>query len=200
MSRRDVLNQHNLILLVGPTRSLSILSEISDYASRCAIPLFYIHSIGFYSHFSVQLPFQCPIVDTHPDPDSTQDLRLLNPWPKLLDFVYEKTHNLETLGDHEHGHVPYLLLLLHYLNLWKALHDDKPPSSYSEKKDFKAMVQQGARNENAESGEENYDEAAASVLKSLNPPSISTGLREVFEADDCKSLKPDVSNLLCSIN
>lgn len=195
MNRIEVLDQYSLIIVIGPPKSLSVLQKISDYASGRSIPLFYVHSIGFYSHFSVQLPSQFPVVDTHPDPASTQDLRLLNPWPELQDFVHAKTDGLQTLDEHEHGHVPYLLLLLHYLESWRASHDGKPPANYSEKKDFKNMVQDGARKDNAEGGEENYDEAVASVLKSLNPPVISSGLRDVFEADDCKLLKPDVSRL-----
>ena len=53
----------------------------------------------------------------------------------------------------------------------------------------------GARTSNPEGGEDNYDEAAAAVLKSLNPPSISSGLREVFESEDCKNpLSPSPSS------
>lgn len=171
-----------------------MLERISQHAYNSSIPLFYIHCQGFFSHFSVQLPAQFPIVDTHPDPASTQDLRLLNPWPQLLEFLEKKTGNLNSLSDHDHGHVPYLLILLHYLKVWKASHGGQAPANYSEKKEFKALVESGARTNNSEGGEENFDEAAAAVLKSLNPPSISSGLREVFEADDCQSLKPASAN------
>ena len=176
---------------MGPTRDSGILDSICRYAQTFSIPLFYIHSVGFYSHLSLQLPTQFPIVDTHPDPASTQDLRLLNPWPELLDFAKEKTANLHLQSDHEHGHVPYLLLLLHFLEIWKAAKDGEPPSDYLRKKEFKAMVEAGARRDNSEGGEENFDQAAAAVLKSLNPPLISNGLREVFDADDCKQLRAD---------
>ena len=136
----------------------------------------------------MQLPAHFPIVDTHPDPASTQDLRLLNSWPELQEFLKEKTQNLESVSDHDHGHIPYLLLLLYYLDIWKSSHDDTPPSDYSQKKDFKALVEKGARRNNAEGGEENYDEAAAAVLKSLNPPALTSGLREVFESPFCQKL------------
>ena len=42
------------------------------------------------------------------------------------------------------------------------------------------------RRDNAEGGEENFEEAVKAVNKSLNPPEISSGLREIFESDDCK--------------
>ena len=145
-----------------------------------------MHSIGFYSQFSAQLPREFPIVDTHPDPASTQDLRLLNPWPELVEFMHSKTKGIEKLNDHEHGHIPYLLLLLHYLERWKASHDGKVPGNYSEKSAFREMVRNGARVDNAEGGEENFDEAVGAVLKSLNPPSIPSGLREIFDAEHCQ--------------
>ena len=150
--------------------------------------------MGFYSHFSVQLPAQFPIVDTHPDPASTQDLRLLNTWPELDDFLHEKTDNLDSLSDHDHGHIPYLLLLLYYLKTWRSLHDGEPPSNYAQKKEFKTLVEKGARTNNAEGGEENYDEAAAAVLKSLNPHSVCSGLREVFDSPHCQNLHAQSAN------
>ena len=171
-----------------------MLERICHHADKSSIPLFYIHCQGFFSHFSVQLPAQFPIVDTHPDPASTQDLRLLNPWPELLEFLEKKTGDLDSLSDHDHGHIPYLLILLHFLNVWKALHVGQAPANYSEKKEFKALIESGARTNKSEGGEENFDEAAAAVLKSLNPPSISSGLREVFEANDCQNVKPTSAN------
>ena len=188
------LEQYSLVLLVGPVRNARVLESICQHADNSSIPLFYIHCQGFFSHFSVQLPAQFPIVDTHPDPASTQDLRLLNPWPELFEFLEQKTKHLDQLSDHDHGHVPYLLLLLYFLNVWKASHDGRFPTNYSEKKEFKVLVESGARTNNSDGGEENFDEAAAAVLKTLNPPSISSGLREVFEADDCQNLKPTAAD------
>jgi amyloid beta precursor protein binding protein 1 len=187
----SALDNYTLILLVGPTKDATLLHKIVEYAQRVATPLFYIHCVGFYSHFSVQLPTHFPIVDTHPDPASTLDLRLLHPWPELQAYQKEKTGNLNALSDHDHGHIPYLLLLLHYLEVWTSSHDGQPPANYTKKKEFKALVESGARKNNAEGGEENYDEAAAAVLKSLGSPSISSGLREVFDSPFCKDLKPD---------
>lgn len=151
---------------------------------HCAVeglPLVYIHSVGFYSQFSVQLPQAFPIVDTHPDPASTHDLRLLQPWPELKTFMESKTKDLASLSDHDHGHVPYLLLLLRFLEDWKTSHNGNPPSDYKDKKEFKSFIESKARTKNPEGGEENFDEAAAAVLKSLNKSSLPSGLREVFE-------------------
>ena len=183
-----------MIILTGPTRQDEVVKRVSKYASEHSIPFVYIHSVGFYSHFSVQLPAEFPIVDTHPDPASTQDLRLLNPWPELTAFMHKKTDDLETLSDHDHGHIPYSLLLLHYLDKWRASHDGKAPEHYKDKTAFRDMVRDGARRDNAEGGEENFDEAVGAVLKSLNPLSISSDLREVLDVAVCQIPKPESAN------
>lgn len=103
-----------------------------------------------------------------------------------------KTHDLDSLSDHEHGHVPYLLLLLYYLEEWKSSHGGKPPNGFPEKKAFKAVVEKGMRKDNAEGGEENYEEAVKAVNKSLNSSEISSGLREIFESEDCRQLSSKV--------
>lgn len=166
---------------MAPTNS-EVLSTISTYCSTHRIPLFYIHSVGFYSQFSISLPPAFPIVDTHPDPTATTDLRLLKPWPDLEDFVQEKTNNLASLSEHDLGHVPYVLLLLHFIQEWKSNHDGLPPTSYKDKTDFREMV----RNAAPSLDEENFGEAAAAVLKSLNPAKPSSSVLETINAPEAR--------------
>ncbi len=194
------MRDHTLIILIGPCKETEKILHIT---SKASIPLFYVHSMGFYSNFSLQLPALFPIVDTHPDPASTQDLRLLNPWPELEAYQRTKTKELALLDEHSHGHIPYVLLLLHFLDEWKASHYSNPPSNYSEKKEFSKLVASGARTSNPEGGEENFDEASAAVLKSLNPPSISSGLREILQENTWDSLTADSPTfwwIACAIN
>ena len=134
-------------------------------------------------------------MDTHPDPVSTTDLRLVKPWPALLEFATEKTKDLESMNENDHGHVPYMLLLLHYLEEWKKSHNGKVPSIYREKNQFREMVRHGMRSNNAEGGEENYEEAIAAVLKSLNEPTPSSAVRDVFNAVECATVTKNVSLL-----
>lgn len=180
------------MLISGPLKRSS-LNALSKGARELGIPVLYTHSIGFYSTFSLQLPAEFPIVETHPDPETTQDLRLVNPWPELAE-AGAQISNLDSLDDHQHGHVPYVLLLLHYLEKWKAAHNGNTPSNYKEKTEFREMVRASARMNNTEGGEENYDEAAAAVLKSLTPFTLRSTLREIFEMEECKNLKPESNN------
>ncbi|KAK4999863.1 hypothetical protein LTR66_001174 [Elasticomyces elasticus] len=181
IAKQDALRPYTLILTLAPVDP-SILHTIRSHAQSYSTPVFYIHCIGFYAHFSLLLPPAFPIVDTHPDSSSTTDLRLLTPWPDLINFAREKTQALETMSDHDHGHVPYVLLLLHYLEGWKATHDGNAPGTYKEKSEFRETVRAAARTD-----DENFDEAVAAVLKSLNPPTPSSAVRDVLSAPECQN-------------
>ncbi|KAL2003993.1 hypothetical protein VTN02DRAFT_1056 [Thermoascus thermophilus] len=192
LQRPDFLPRYKLVLISGPMRRSS-LDAVCQAARELGIPVIYTRSVGFYSAFSLQLPSEFPIVETHPDPDSTQDLRLLNPWPELA-AAGARLSNLDSLDDHQHGHVPYILLLLHYLEKWKSAHGGNAPSNYKEKTEFREMVRAGARTNIPEGGEENFDEAVGAVLKSINPFSLRSTTREIFEMDQCVNLKQDSDN------
>ncbi|KAI5239024.1 hypothetical protein E4T43_07003 [Aureobasidium subglaciale] len=187
MNKHGALTPYTLILVTAPTTP-DVLQVISTHCQTHAVPLFYIHCSGFYSHFSLSLPSAFPIVDTHPDPTATTDLRLLAPWPELVHFQKEKTSNLQALSPEDIGHVPYLLLLLHFLDKWRASHNGQPPQSYQEKTDFRSMVAKASPPD-----EENFAEATAAIIKSLNPPTAPASVLAVLDAPETKSLDPTSS-------
>ncbi|KAJ6118575.1 hypothetical protein N7471_013195 [Penicillium samsonianum] len=185
----DFLPQHKLVIISGPMRR-STLVPLTQEANLLGIPVLYLHSVGFFSTFSVQLPAEFPIVETHPDPESTQDLRLLNPWPELVAAAanLDNLDNLDTLDDHQHGHIPYILLLLHFLEQWKQSHQGNAPNNYKEKTEFREFVRSQTRTSNPEGGEENFDEAVAAVLKTISPFSLRSSIREIFEMNHHQNL------------
>ncbi|KAJ5159493.1 uncharacterized protein N7482_006497 [Penicillium canariense] len=184
----EFLPRHKLVIISGPTKRSS-LGPLTQQAQRLGIPVLYIHSVGFYSTFSLQLDAEFPIVETHPDPEAMQDLRLLNPWPELV-AAAAALGDLTNMDDHRHGHVPYILLLLHFLEQWKHAHGGSVPSNYKEKTEFREFVRSNARTDNAEGGEENFDEAVAAVLKTIAPFSLRSSIREIFGMRQCKHLTP----------
>ncbi|KAJ6129181.1 hypothetical protein N7512_001961 [Penicillium capsulatum] len=197
----EFISRHKLVIISGPTKR-STLEPLCQQARDLGIPVLYIHSVGFFATFSLQLPAEFPIVETHPDPETTQDLRLLNPWPELAAAV-ATLGDLDQMDDHQHGHVPYILLLLRFLEQWKSSHQGTVPSNYKEKTEFREFVRSQARTSNAEGGEENFDEAVAAVLKTIAPFSLRSSVREIFEMDSCKQLTattPDFWIIASAIN
>lgn len=160
------------------------LALLEAYGRKHKTPLVAIHSAGFYSYFRVSLPGAFPIVDTHPDETATTDLRLLAPWPELAQWARGLTGGavgIESLDAHQHGHLPFVAILLHYLEEWRETHGGANPSTYAEKTAFRRLVQDATRRDNPEGGEENFDEAVAAVLKTVAPSTLPSSLREVFE-------------------
>ncbi|EEY14673.1 NEDD8-activating enzyme E1 regulatory subunit [Verticillium alfalfae VaMs.102] len=157
------------------------LKILEAYAADHKTPLIAVHSAGFYAYFRVHLPAAFPIVDTHPDETATTDLRLLTPWAELSTFAQDMTKDIDGLDNHEHGHLPFVAILLHYLEAWKQSHKGEYPSTYQDKVAFRRVVAEAARTDTPEGGEENFDEAAAAVLKTISPPSLPESLRHVFE-------------------
>lgn len=131
----------------------------------------------------MSLPGVFPIVDTHPDETATADLRLLTPWPELSHFAEEMTKDIDNLDAHEHGHIPLVVILLHYLEAWKASHGGSLPTSYSDKTAFREIISGAMRTNNPEGGEENFEEAVGAVMKHITTPSIPSSLQEVFDYD-----------------
>ena len=186
LPQSESLRPYNLFILCAPL-SRDILERICRYGSEESVPVIVVQSVGLYSTFAVQLPSEFPIIDTHPDPDSIQDIRLISPWPELVAEAKLQTSNLDSLSDHDHGHVPYVPLLLYYLNQWKDNHNGQYPSTFREKTEFRSMVGADARHSSSAGPEENYDEACAAVLKTISPPSLGSGCRNMFTLPSCQS-------------
>jgi amyloid beta precursor protein binding protein 1 len=181
LAKDKAFTPYTLILVAAPIQPAN-LALIQKHASALNIPLFYFHSVGYYAHFSVQLPKAFPIVDTHPDSTAIDDLRVLKPWPELSEFAQGKTNGVESMSAHDKGHIPYVCLLLHYVNKWKAENGGKLPEAYKDKTAVRNMIR-------ADGGdEENFEEAYAAVLKSLNPPTAPSSVRAIFAADETQHL------------
>ncbi|CCX07335.1 hypothetical protein FPQ18DRAFT_381308 [Pyronema domesticum] len=179
------------IIVVSPFSTPDILQLSPE------IPTFLVHSLGWSIVLRIMAPTRC-IVETHPD--SLADLRLFNPWEELTALAVEKTKGLDKraseggMDNYEHGHVPYVLLLLKYLDDWKAEHNGQYPSNYKEKNEFKAMLLDKMRTDVPGGSEENYEEAAAAIMKNLKQADISSDAKEVLEDPRCINPTADLEN------
>lgn len=168
----------SIILCTFPVEA-EILSLVKNHTSNSRIPLILIHSSGFYSYFRTILPATIPIVNTHPEAEANIDLRLLNPWKELSEFSKSLTKDIDQLNDHQHGHIPYVALLLHFLAEWKKSHGSWP-NSYLEKMEFRKVIAARAR-KNTGGHEENFEEAVASVMRNIKIPTLPAAAQKVFE-------------------
>ncbi|RDA90000.1 hypothetical protein CP533_4800 [Ophiocordyceps camponoti-saundersi (nom. inval.)] len=182
----DVLNSaepFSIILYVLPLRS-DQLAILQTHVRESQTPSIAVQSVGLYSYFHISLPGEFPVVETHPDDASTVDLRLLSPWPELVAFTSELTDNIDNLNDLDHGHLPLVAILLHYLLVWRDDHSSANPVTYSDKIAFRNMIANAMRRNNAEGGEENFEEAISSVMKLITPHTLPASLAAIFERCD----------------
>uniref|UniRef100_H2ZIZ5 NEDD8-activating enzyme E1 regulatory subunit n=1 Tax=Ciona savignyi TaxID=51511 RepID=H2ZIZ5_CIOSA len=122
------------------------------------IPLVICYSYGFTGYLRIVVNEHC-VVESHPD-NAHADLRLLDPFPELIE--YANSIDLEQMEKKEHSHVPYLIILYKYLQAWRKENDGQAPKNWKEKRQFKEKVLEGIRkNEHGvQEDEENFEEAA----------------------------------------
>lgn len=151
---------------------------VEYYVNEHKVPLVTVNSMGLYSYFRIQYSEDFPVVDTHPDASAKTDLGIMNPWPELLEFQKSLTSNINQLDDQKHGHIPYLILLLFFVETWKLLHDGQPPETSHDKQQLKKLIQKSARG----AGEENFDEAVAALMKTIKHKNeLLDDLRHIFD-------------------
>ncbi|KAK6544781.1 hypothetical protein TWF694_001464 [Orbilia ellipsospora] len=188
-STPEKLKEYTIVLATGDITTSTLL-DLDKILYPLDIPFFHLRCVGFSFTCRVAVS-EHAIVETHPA--STIDLRLLNPFPELLALAEEKASTMDDkdkMSTHDHGHIPYVLILLRVLEDWKSSHDGKVPSNYSEKNEFKSLLRSKMWN----ADEENFEEAIAAVLPYFNPPSIPSATKAVFEDEKCKSLTSSSTN------
>jgi amyloid beta precursor protein binding protein 1 len=105
------------------------------------------------------------VIETHPE--NATDLRLSCPFQQLKDYV--ETFDLKTLDQTDHAHVPYVIVLLKYVDDWKKEHDGQAPKTYAERKELGEKIRAGMRTPD----EENFEEAIANLWRLTASTSVS---------------------------
>ena len=117
--------QFTIVIATGLDESCSL--ALSKALWQLNIPLILVRSVGFLGSFRIVMReitraslftglFVMVVVETHPE--DVVDLRLDCPWPELAKLA--STLNLREMDDFEHGHVPYILILLKFLEQWNT--------------------------------------------------------------------------------
>lgn len=158
--------------------------ELSKVLWQAQIPLIIVQSIGFFGYLRIAVP-EHTIIESHPD--AIVDLRMDAPWPELSQFAGNM--NLEAMNDNEHTHVPYILLLLHYLELWRHSNGHNP-TTYEEKNEFKKLIRGGMRN----ADEDNFDEAVNNVWRACTKTSVPSEIQRILATSMTREYTQDTSS------
>lgn len=139
------------------------------------VPLLVINAIGFYGFMRIFKP-TFEIFETHPQ--SLIDLRILSPWPELIE--HSNSIDLHNLDVEHHSQVPYLIIQLKALQEWTSTHNGEIPTSSKEKKSFKELI----RSWKKDFYELNFDEAIDNSHKIFNKIKVPSNVQLVFDKVD----------------
>ena len=168
------------------------LLHLSQVLWKSSTPLLIACAYGLMGYIRIAAQ-EHAIIESHPD-NYHEDLRLDRPFQALQAHV-DKI-DLDLLDNVQHGNVPFLVILLKYLEQWKTSHNGSIPKTYREKVEFKDMVRAGIRKneDGAPLDEENFDEAIKNVNSLVIATKIPSKVQSLLEATTCTSITPESSD------
>ncbi|CAE8723298.1 unnamed protein product, partial [Polarella glacialis] len=161
-----------MVLACQLTESSSM--QLGKICQELDIPLVLITSVGFIGKIRLYMTEHC-VCETKPDSEFG-DLRLTDPFPELKRFA--DSIDIDTLDDTQHAHVPYVVILMSALDIFRRETPGKSlPSNKEEKDRFKQIIAQMQRNNQ----EGNFEEALANAYKAWIPYSIPDPCQNVLD-------------------
>jgi len=114
MNRPEYLKTFNLV--IASNLNESTVKKLSEYLWVENVPFMILRSYGFIGYMRI-ISNEHKIIQAHPD-NVIPDLRLDKPFEELVHYC--NGIDLDSLKDTEHSHIPYLVILLKYLEIWKS--------------------------------------------------------------------------------
>ncbi|KAI7863001.1 NEDD8 activating enzyme E1 subunit 1 [Spinellus fusiger] len=140
--------------------------------------LILVKSKGLVGVFRVQSPEHAVVIETHPE--NPVDLRLGSPFSQLTAFA--NSFDLSRLDQSDHGHVPFVILILQAVASWKKEHNNEEPKSYSQRNEIKDLIRKSMRTVD----EENFEEAISNIWRLASSSSnIPSDILNIFEDPAC---------------
>ncbi|KAF9260639.1 hypothetical protein L218DRAFT_962225 [Marasmius fiardii PR-910] len=141
-----------------------------------------VNSAGFLAEFSIQF-HEHPIIESHTE--TAPSLRIDKAFPALYD--YSTNLDFDKLDPTDHGHVPYVIILVQLLDKWRKEHNGTVPKTSEEKKAFKASILAMKK----KIDEENFDEAEALAYRCWTETTVPHEIAPLFNEPKLSSLTPD---------
>ncbi|KAI0029905.1 hypothetical protein K488DRAFT_55368 [Vararia minispora EC-137] len=198
-SVQEVLEQDpsfflSFTVIIAHNLASPVLNKLSAllWSNESAPALIVVRSSGFLSEFFIQF-HEHDIIESHSE--SAPSLRIDSPFQSLLDDALAV--DLANMDITDHGHVPFVLILVRAMHDWKKEHGGNPPKTYEEKQDFKDTLGLMKRKPD----EENFDEALAQAYRAWTPTAVPSDLIKLFAAlpDPLSSSAPPFSHLLLAL-
>ncbi|RUS13626.1 LOW QUALITY PROTEIN: NEDD8-activating enzyme E1 regulatory subunit, partial [Endogone sp. FLAS-F59071] len=176
---------HQFTMIVATQLDELHIARLARIAWEAGVPFLVVRVTGFLGYLRI-VTREHTVIETHPE--SLTDLRLDCPFPALRDFA--ASFDLDALDSMDHGHVPFVVVLLKYLDQWRTEHNGQLPNSYTEKNAFKALLRSGARSYD----EENFEEALANVWRACTVTRVPDDVHRILLDPACNDLTAQSSS------
>ena len=170
---KDFFSQFSFIIAWDMTETQ--VEELTEIGDDLGIAIIILRSYGMIGYLR-QYKKEHTCIQSKPADKQLDDLRLAHPFEALQKYALE--FDSEQLNLMEHGHVPYVIILIKALHKWKEVHEGKLPSSFEEKDEFKAIIRGMARNF---SKELNYEEAIQNAFKAFSYEAVPFEIQEILD-------------------
>lgn len=158
-------------LVIATQMAEQALVKLDNACRQHGVKLLIARSYGLVGYVRASLP-EHRIVETKPD-TQVDDLRILSPWPDLLQWA--TSFDVPALDDITHRHLPYVVLLIQAAQAW--VHQrGSPPATSKERAEFKALLAAQKRVvDGIPLDEDNFDEAVKHAFHAWSLPSSGSG-------------------------
>ncbi|KAI5119549.1 hypothetical protein M0805_008535 [Coniferiporia weirii] len=170
-------------LIIVHNLSATLLDALSKllWSDPSLPPLIVVRSAGFLAEFFIQI-HEHTVVDSHPE--VAPSLRIDRSFPTLNE--YARSLDFDGMDATDHGHIPYVVILVRALDEWKVSHDGQPPKTFSERTEFKKTITKMKK----KSDEENFDEAVAQAYRAWTKTGVPPEIEALFSDPALDTLSP----------
>lgn len=162
------------VVVVSDYIDPEFLDTLKTKLFKKEIPLFIVNTVGFYGTINLIIN-EITVIETHTS--QLFDLRIDQPWQELSEL--SDSYQLDSLDDSDHAHVPYVIILMQALRSWSDSHNG-PPTTMTEKRQFKKFVQDQSRNFTFET---NFNEAVSSVFRAYQKTQVPSMVKLLMNND-----------------
>ena len=164
------------ILIVAADIPRSLVTNIASACQRRKCPLLHVRAYGLIGMVQLQVQDHF-IMESKPD-NELPDLRLSQPFSDLTDLVNQT--NLQTVSDMDHGHIPFVIILIKALERWRSEStQNNLPSTPEQKAQFRDVVKTMARNY---ANQLNFQEAFQDAYLAYSPRQLPYEVTELMES------------------
>ncbi|CAD5218992.1 unnamed protein product [Bursaphelenchus okinawaensis] len=173
----NVLEKFSIVIGCGMNANVSV--QLGDYLRRRNIPFISTLSLGLLGFMRICVGDH-EVHNAHTE-NVPFDFRIWNPFPALKE--YADTINLDEMEHEQHSHIPYLLLYIKALPLWRKtqLDTDALPTAGAKKKSFITLLKEMQKpNEKGILDEVNFQEACDNIHRSFANFKLPYNIENLF--------------------